>query len=123
MVHVWKKRVHRLAMRFRAEKQMAGWERRGKWMPIIAIAAARYHVKADGMYRMMMRESGGQRFAGSNTSFKGLFQYYTGTWASGWNPYRHDNIYDGSSQIFATAYALSRGMGPSMWTTTYASQY
>jgi hypothetical protein len=75
------------------------------------------------MYRMMMRESGGQRFAGSGTAFKGLFQYHIGTWAASWNPWRHDDIYDGSSQIFATAYAIHKGMGPSMWTTTFASQY
>ena len=87
---------------------MATWERRGKWMPIIEIAAAKYHVKADGMYRMMMRESGGQRYAGASCAFKGLFQYWTGTWAASWNPWRHDSIYDGSSQIFATAYAITR---------------
>ena len=67
---------------------MAEWERRGKWMPIIKIAAAKYHVKADGMYRMMMRESGGQRYAGASSPYKGLFQYWTGTWAASWNPYR-----------------------------------
>ena len=44
-------------------------------MPIIEVAAAKYHVSAAGMYRMMMRESGGQRFAGSSSAFKGLFQY------------------------------------------------
>ena len=102
---------------------MAMWERRGKWMPIIEIAAAKYHVKADGMYRMMMRESGGQRYAGASSAFKGLFQYWTGTWSASWNPWRNDSIYDGSSQIFATAYAISKGMGPQMWTTTFASQY
>jgi hypothetical protein len=75
------------------------------------------------MYRMMMRESGGQRYAGSSGSFKGLFQYCSGTWTASWNPYRSDSIYDGSSQIFATAYAISKGMGPQMWTTTFASQY
>jgi hypothetical protein len=122
-VHIWKQRVHRLTAQYRAERRMAMWESRGTWMPIIEIAAAKYHVSASGMYRMMMRESGGQRFAGSSSSFKGLFQYHTGTWAASWNPWRHDNIYDGSSQIFATAYAISKGMGPSMWTTTFASQY
>ena len=122
-VHMWKQRVHRLAVQYRAERRMAMWESRGKWMPIIEIAAAKYHVSASGMYRMMIRESGGQRFAGSSSSFKGLYQYYTGTWAASWNPWRHDSIYDGSSQIFATAYAISKGMGPSMWTTTFASQY
>ena len=122
-VHIWKQRVHRLAKQYRFQLKMAEWERRGKWMPIIKVAAAKYHVKADGMYRMMMRESGGQRYAGSSSAYKGLFQYWTGTWSASWNPYRGDSIYDGSSQIFATACAISKGMGPQMWTTTFASQY
>jgi hypothetical protein len=122
-VRRWKHRVRRLAARVYLQRRLAAWESHGTWRPIIKMAAAKYHVKADGMYRMMMRESGGRRFAGSSTAFKGLFQYYTGTWAASWNPYRHDSIYDGSSQIFATAYAIHRGMGPQMWTTTWASQY
>ncbi len=122
-VRIWKLRVQRLAKQYRLQRQMAEWERRGKWMPIIEVAAAKYHVRAAGIYRMMMRESGGQRYAGSSSAFKGLFQYCTSTWSASWNPYRHDSIYDGSSQIFATCYAVSRGMGPQMWTTTFASQY
>jgi len=123
VVRIRERRVHRLARKYRLQQQMADWERRGKWMPIIEIAAAKFHVRADGIYGMMMRESGGRRCAGSSSPYKGLFQYHTGTWAGGWNPYRHDSIYDGSSQIFATCYAVSRGMGPSMWTTTFASRY
>jgi hypothetical protein len=122
-VRIWKQRVLRLAKQYRFQLKMADWERRGKWMPIIKVAAARYHVKADGMYRMMMRESGGQRYAGASSAFKGLFQYCTSTWTASWNPRRNESIYDGSSQIFATAYAISKGMGPQMWTTTFASQY
>jgi hypothetical protein len=122
-VRTWKRRVQRLARQHRLQVKMADWERRGKWMPIIKVAAARYHVKADGMYRMMMRESGGRRFAGADSPYKGLFQYWTGTWSASWNPYRRDSIYDGSSQIFATACAIHKGMGPQMWTTTFASQY
>ena len=122
-VRLWGLRVRALAKQYRQQCQMASWESNRQWMPIIEVAAARYHVNADGIYRMMMRESGGQQFAGSSTSFKGLFQYYTGTWNASWNPWRQDNIYDASSQIFATAYAIHRGMGPQMWTTTFASQY
>ena len=122
-MRVWQTRVRRIARQVREQLQIADWEQHAKWMPIIKIAAAKYHVKADGMYRMMMRESGGRRFAGANSAFKGLFQYWTGTWAASWNPWRHDSIYDGSSQIFATAYAIHKGMGPQMWTTTFASQY
>jgi len=85
-VRRWKHRVRRLAARVHLQRRLAAWESHGTWKPIIRMAAAKYHVKADGMYRMMMRESGGRRFAGSNTAFKGLFQYYTGTWAASWNP-------------------------------------
>ena len=123
IVRVWQSRVQRIARLVREQQQLADWERRGKWMPIIKIAARKYHVKADGMYRMMMRESGGGRYAGANSAFKGLFQYWTGAWAASWNPWRHDSIYDGSSQIYATAYAIHKGWGPQFWTTTFASQY
>ena len=115
--------MRRLAKRVRLQRRFAAWESHGEWKPIIRMAAAKYHVKADGMYRMMMGESGGGRFAGSSTAYKGLFQYWTGTWAASWNPYRHDSIYDGSAQIYATAYAIHKGMGAQMWTTTWASQY
>ena len=122
-VRVWQQRVRRIVHQVRQQLQMADWERHADWMPIMEIAARTYHVKADGMYRMMMRESGGRRCAGAASAFKGLFQYHSGTWAASWNPWRHDSIYDGSSQIFATAYAIHMGMGPQMWTTTFASQY
>jgi hypothetical protein len=122
-VRVWQKRVAKLARQYRLERSMVRWEKQHKWSKIIEVAAAKYHVKADGMYRMMMRESGGQQYAGASGSFKGLFQYCTGTWAASWNPWRGDSIYDGSSQIFATAYAIHKGMGPQMWTTTFSSQY
>jgi hypothetical protein len=122
-VRAWKKRVQQLAAQVQQEERIDGWERQGQWMPIIRIAAAKYHVRADGMYRMMMRESGGLARAGATSAFKGLFQYWTGTWNNSWNPWRAESIYDGSSQIFATAYAIHRGLGPQMWTTTFASQY
>ena len=122
-VLVWQMRVRRIARQVREQRQIAEWERHAEWMPIIEIAARKYHVKADGMYRIMMRESGGQRLAGAHTAFKGLFQYWTVAWAASWNPWRHNNIYDGSSQIFATAYAIHKGWGPQFWTTTFASQY
>ena len=122
-VRRWETTVEKYAAQYRKQHNMAKWEEDENWMPIIRVAAAKYHVKADGIYRMMMRESGGQRFAGSNTAFKGLFQYWTGTWAASWNPWRRDSIYDGSSQIFATCYAVHKGYGPQFWTTTFASQY
>ena len=109
--------VKRLTRAYRLKRKMAEWERKGQWRPIIRIAAAKYDVSATRMHRMMMRESGGRRYAG--TMFKGLFQYYPSTWRARWNPWRNDSIYDGSSQIFATAYAIHRGYGPSMWPNTY----
>jgi hypothetical protein len=123
VVRLWRQRVRRIAHRVREQLQMADWERQATWMPIIESAARKYHVSADGMYCMMMRESGGSRYAGASSAYKGLFQYWTGTWAASWNPWRHDSIYDGSSQILATAYAIHTGMGAQMWTTTWASQY
>ncbi len=122
-VSQWKKRVSVLTAQVQEEEQIEAWENEHDWMPIMEIAAARYHVKADGMYRMMMRESGGNPRAGASGQFRGLFQYWTGTWKNTWNPYRDQSIFDGSSQIFATAYAIHKGMGPQMWTTTFATQY
>ena len=117
MVRRVRRQVARLAHAYRLQRQLAAWERAGQWRPIIRVAAAKYRVSADTMYRMMMYESGGCRYAGS--MFKGLFQYHPGTWTASWNPWRHDSIYDGSSQIFATAYAVHRGWGPRMWPNTY----
>jgi hypothetical protein len=93
------------------------WNRSGQWKPLIEIAGRRYGVSATGLYRMMMLESGGARTAGC--MHKGLFQYCPGTWTGSWNPWRHQSIYDGWAQIRATAYALSKGMGPGQWPHTY----
>jgi len=123
LVRRWERILRHLRSAYHTQRQMARWAHKGAWRPIIAVAAAKYHVNADGIYRMMIRESNGQRFAGASSSYKGLFQYYTGTWASSWNPYRGASILDPVAQIFATCYAVHRGMGPQMWTTTYSSQY
>ena len=122
-VRVWQQRVQRLTRRVRQQLQFAAWERSAQWRPIIEIAARKYGVNADGIYRMMMSESGGRRYAGAASAFKGLFQYCSNTWGASWNPRRHDSIYDGSSQIFATAYAIHKGMCAQMWTTTFALRY
>lgn len=103
----------RLAMRL----QIREWNRQGAWRPLIEIAARRYKVNPDGLYRLMMSESGGRRYAG--TTYKGLFQYYPGTWTASWNPWRSTSIYNGWAQIRATAYAISRGMGPGNWPASY----
>lgn len=122
-VRRWERILRHLRSAYHTQRQMARWARKGDWRPIIAAAAAKYHVNADGIYRMMIRESNGQPFAGASSSFKGLFQYYAGTWAASWNPYGGASIYDPVAQIYATCYAVHRGMGPQMWTTTYSSQY
>lgn len=97
--------------------QIAEWNRRGEWRPLIEIAAQRNHISRDGLYSLMVLESGGRRYAG--TTFKGLFQYYPGTWRASWNPWRAQSIYNGWAQIQATAHAIGRGMGPANWPSTY----
>jgi hypothetical protein len=113
----WTAKVRNLKKRIGTLKRIAAWNRRGTWKPLIAIAAKRYHVSAAGLYRMMMLESSGRRTVG--TTYKGLFQYYPSTWAGSWNPWRHESVFNGWAQIRATAYAISRGMGPSQWPNTY----
>jgi hypothetical protein len=113
----WTIKVRRLQRRIRRLQQIAEWNRRGQWKPLIEIAARRHGVSAAGLHRMMLLESGGRRAVGG--MYKGLFQYYPGTWAGSWNPWRHESIYNGWAQIRATAYAVSRGMGASQWPHTY----
>jgi hypothetical protein len=113
----WTARVRLLEKKLRTLRQIAEWNRRGKWKPLIAIACKKYGISAAGLHRMMMLESGGRRTVGG--MYKGLFQYYPSTWAGSWNPWRHESIYNGWAQIRATAYALSRGMGASQWPNTY----
>lgn len=111
------RRWHALADRLKRQLAIACWNRSGEWKPLIAIAAAHYSVSADGLYRLMQFESGGNRYAGS--TYRGLFQYYPGTWRGGWNPWSDQSIFNGWAQIRATAYAIHRGMGPSQWPNTY----
>jgi hypothetical protein len=113
----WTVKVRRLQRGIRRLQQIAEWNRRGQWKPLIEIAGRKYGVGTAGLYRMMMLESGGSRTIG--TTYKGLFQYYPSTWSGSWNPWRHESIYNGWAQIRATAYALSRGMGRSQWPNTY----
>jgi hypothetical protein len=115
--------VVRLTRRYRQQQRLLVWERRGQWTPIIRYAAARYHLSADSVRHMMMLESGGRRFAGAAGPYKGLFQYCTRTWHASWNPWHGDSIFDGSSQIFATCYAVHRGFGPHMWPNTYPRSF
>jgi hypothetical protein len=91
-----------------------------EWWPLITAAAGKYGLSADGMFRLMMIESGGSATAGSGGAFQGLYQYAPSTWAGSWNPWRHESIYVGAAEIRATALALHLGYGPAWWTTSYA---
>ncbi|RPI31075.1 MAG: hypothetical protein EHM52_02260 [Actinomycetota bacterium] len=113
----WRERVEDLARRVRRRERIAEWNRRGEWRPLIELAARRYGVNAAALHRLMMYESGGRRTAG--TTYKGLFQYLPSTWQASWNPWGDASIYNGWAQIRATAYAIKRGCGPSMWPSTY----
>jgi hypothetical protein len=113
----WTVKVRRLQRRLSRLQDIAEWNRRGHWKPLIEIAGKKYGVSTAGLHRMMMLESGGSRTAG--TMYKGLFQYCPSTWSGSWNPWRRESIYNGWAQIRATAYALSRGMGRSQWPNTY----
>ncbi len=91
----------------------------GEWWPIIQRAAGANGVSADGMYRLMMAESGGSATIVAPGGYHGLYQYSLTTWRGSWNPYRSASIYDGEAQIKASALAISRGWGPSFWPTTF----
>ena len=111
-------RLHRLvvALRHRLVFQRAAAS--GHWMPIVRDAARRNGISATGLRRLMSFESGGRATA-CNGSFVGLYQYCLSTWHAAWNPYRARSIYDGEAQIRATAVAIRRGWGSSMWPNTY----
>lgn len=113
----WTKKVRQLQTRILRRKQIARWNRNGQWWPLIKIAANKYGVSPSGLRRLMILESSGRRYAGF--TYKGLFQYCPGTWRGRWNPWRRQSIYNGWAQIQATAYALSKGMGPGHWPNTY----
>lgn len=112
------RRVRRLAAAYRRKQAYAAAVRRGDWKVVIKTVAAREHISAGGLYKMMSLESGG-RASASNGAFCGLFQYCASTWHAAWNPWRHASIWSGEAQIRATARAIHRGYGPSMWPNTY----
>jgi peptidoglycan hydrolase CwlO-like protein len=90
----------------------------GPWWSDIKAAAAANGIWAEGLYRLMLAESGGSATA-SNGADMGLFQYSSATWKGSWNPWHGSSIYDGGAQIRATALAIRLGHGPSWWPTTY----
>lgn len=123
VVQRWHRRVRTLAARLHAQRRLVLAAAHGKWRVIIDYEAHRRGVKADGVYRMMMLESGGNAHVVNSYGFSGLFQYCHSTWHGKWNPWRSCSIFDGWAQIRATCYAIHRGYGPRMWSQTYARGY
>jgi len=116
-VRKFARRVHRL--RFIITHPMTRGPN-GSWMPVLRAAAKRYHLSATALRRLMVLESGGRvRAVGGGGLFLGLFQYCRSTWKGSWNPFRGYSIFHGGAQIWATATAIHRGWGPSMWPNTY----
>jgi hypothetical protein len=91
----------------------------GSWWPLIQSAAGKYGINANGMYRLMMLESGGNANASNHGLYLGLFQYCHSTWQASWNPWGKASIFDGDAQIKATALAIHLGHGPGWWPNTY----
>lgn len=91
----------------------------GDWKTLCRRAATKHGVSADGLYRLLMMESGGRARAVGAGRYYGLFQYTLFTWRSAWNPWRGRDVFDGAAQIEASAYAVSKGMGYSLWGNTY----
>jgi hypothetical protein len=95
----------------------------GDWKTLCRRAAKKYGVNADGLYRLMMMESGGKPRAVGAGRYYGLFQYALVTWKDDWNPWRGRSVYDGAAQIEASAYAIKKGMGHSLWGNTYPAAF
>ena len=87
----------------------------GVWWVQIKSTASANGISADGLYRLMMAESGGSATANNSDRYLGLFQYTRSCWSGSWNPYRKADIFDGSAQIKATALAIKLGHGPGWW--------
>jgi soluble lytic murein transglycosylase-like protein len=115
-VHRRRHTVLRLARRLAVERATA----RGYYVPLIRDVAGRNGISPAGLYAMMILESGGRATAVSGGgAYMGLFQYSWSTWHGAWNGWRTSSIFDPAAQIRATARALRRGYGPSMWPNTY----
>jgi hypothetical protein len=121
-VDFWRAVVRRLVER-KNRQEWASLERSGTWRPLIERAAKKFGVNPDGLYRLMMMESGGKARAVGAGRFYGLYQYSLTTWKGAWNPWRGQNVFDGSAQIEASAYAVKKGMGRSLWGNTFPSAF
>ena len=104
--------------RLRCELGLRRAAARGNWMPLVRDAARHNRISAVGLRRLMSLESGGRAHA-ENGTYHGLYQYCWSTWRAAWNPWRSASLYNGEAQIRATALAIRRGWGASMWPNTY----
>ena len=86
-------------------------------------AAKKYGISANGLYRLMMLESGGKARAVGAGRYYGLYQYALVTWKDDWNPWRGKSVYNGAAQIEASAYAIKKGMGRSLWGNTFPAAF
>lgn len=118
-VGFWRAVIRDLARKQAQLDSAASLERAGDWRALIDRTARKYGVNADGLYRLMMMESGGKVRAVGAGRYYGLFQYALGTWKGDWNPWRGESVFDGSAQIEASAYAIKKGMGRSLWGNTF----
>jgi hypothetical protein len=94
----------------------------GSWWRVIKAAASQHKLEAGALRHMMMLESGGRADCVSGP-FCGLFQYCAAAWNGRWNPYRKYSVFNGGAQIWATATAIKRGLGPQMWPSTYPMSF
>lgn len=109
----------KLAKKAEAKRRAASRD----WKTLCRRAATKYGISANGLYRLMMMESGGKARAVGAGRFYGLFQYALVTWRADWNPWRERSVYNGAAQIKASAYAIKNGMGHSLWGNTYPAAF
>jgi soluble lytic murein transglycosylase-like protein len=121
-VRFWKAVIRDLLAK-QARQATASADGSGGWRPVIDRVAKKYGVSADGLYRLMMMESGGKVQAVGSGRYYGLFQYALVTWKDDWNPFRARSVFDGSAQIEATALAVKKGMGRALWGNTYPAAF
>ena len=121
-VRFWKAVIRDLLAK-QARQATASADGSGGWRPVIDRVAKKYGVSADGLFRLMMMESGGKVRAVGSGRYYGLFQYALVTWKDDWNPFRGRSVFDGSAQIEATALAVKKGMGRTLWGNTYPAAF
>jgi hypothetical protein len=84
----------------------------GPHKDLLNAAAKKYLINATALHCLMMKESRGNATSvGAGGTYKGLFQYTDGFWASASAAagYAGASIYNPEAQIFATARAITKG--------------